>query len=131
MGRMETAMKYDLSGTEKEIMEVLWNRGTEQAGMAPKEVMEIFNERGRNWKRQTLNTFFARLEEKGLIHRENGRVEACCSEREYESMYCHEILNQDFGGKLSNFLCAFSGTEGITEEEAEELLQMIARKEKA
>lgn len=126
--RMRVVLRYDLSNTEREIMNILWTREPEQAGMAPKEIMEIFSERGRNWKRQTLNTFFTRLEEKGLIYRERGTVAACCSKREYESLYCHEILEQNYGGKLSNFLCAFSGTEGITEEEAEDLLKMITSK---
>lgn len=127
-GKDVTVMKYDLSNTEREIMEVLWARGVDHAGMAPKEIIKIFSERGRNWKRQTLNTYFARLEEKGLIRRECGIVEAGCSKREYESLYCHEILEQNYGGKLSAFLCAFSGMEGISEEEAAELLKMIQRR---
>lgn len=121
-------MKYDLSNTEREIMDVLWNREEGNIGMAPREIMEIFKKRGKDWKRQTLNTFFVRLEEKGLIRREKGVVEACFSKREYESLYCHDMLDQCYGGKLSNFLCAFCGTEEITEEEAEELIRFIEKK---
>lgn len=124
-------MKYDLSATEREIMEVLWLvGGVELNKVSTGRVMDIFTERGKNWKRQTLNTFFARLEEKGLIRRERGTVEACYSKSEYQSLCCREILNQSYDGKLSNFICAFCGTETINEEEAEQLLKIIGKREK-
>lgn len=120
-------MKYDMSGTESEIMEVLWERGEQ---METREIMNIFTERGKNWKRQTLNTFLARLEEKELIHRERGMVEANFSKREYQSRCCHEFLEQGFAGKISNFLCAFYDGKTITKAEAEELFQLIEQKKK-
>lgn len=120
-------MKYDMSGTEREIMEVLWEKG----GQVPtKVIMNIFIERGKHWKRQTLNTFLTRLEAKELIRREHGLVEACFSKKEYQSKCCHEILEQSFEGKISNFLCAFYDGKTITKAEAEELFQLIEQKKK-
>lgn len=120
-------MKYDVSGTEREIMEVLWEKGQK---LATKELMDIFNERGRQWKRQTLNTFLMRLEEKELIHRESGTVEASFSKQEYQSRCCQEILAKNFDGKISNFLCAFYDGRGISQADAEELLTLINQKKK-
>lgn len=121
-------MKYDMSGTERKIMEVLWERGER---MQTREIMDIFTERGKNWKRQTLNTFLARLEAKELICREHGMVKAAFSQKEYQSKYCNEILEQNFGGKFFNFFCAFYDGRTISEAESKELLQLIEEKKKA
>ena len=127
---MVVDMKYELSATEREIMDVLWSiGGVELDKVSTGEVMRIFTERGKKWKRQTLNTFFTRLEEKELIHRERGTVEPRYSKKEFQSLCCHEILKQGFDGKLSNFLCAYCGTESISEEEAQQLLKIIQKGE--
>ena len=59
-------LKYSLSDTEQEIMEVLWEKGD---SIKTRQLLELFNERGKDWKRQTLNTFLSRLEEMGHPNR--------------------------------------------------------------
>ncbi|MCM1187629.1 MAG: BlaI/MecI/CopY family transcriptional regulator [Lachnoclostridium sp.] len=120
-------MKYDMSTTEREIMEVLWEKGEKTM---VRDIMDIFLERGKHWKRQTLNTFLARLEEKELITREPGRVEACFSKKVYQSRCCQEILELKFDGKFTNFFCAFYDGKPITEQEADEMIALIERKKK-
>ena len=56
-------MKYELSRTEEQIMDFLW---TNNRPVKTGEIMDYFTEnKGKEWKRQTLNTLLIRLEEKG------------------------------------------------------------------
>ena len=67
-------MKYELSRTEEQIMDFLW---TNNRPVKTGEIMDYFTEnKGKEWKRQTLNTLLIRLEEKGVIVRRRGIVEA-------------------------------------------------------
>ena len=58
--------KYNLSVSEKEIMDLLWEHGE----MSSKEILHYFNtEKNKDWKKQTLNTFIARLLKKEVLKR--------------------------------------------------------------
>ena len=67
-------MKYELSRTEEQIMELLWENNRP---MKTGEIMDYFTQnKGKDWKRQTLNTLLIRLEDKEVIERRRGIVEA-------------------------------------------------------
>lgn len=115
-------MKYDLSRTEAQIMEALWNI---ERKVTPKEILDIFNKGGKNWTRQTLNTLLTRLENKGLIMKERNSIEVLYSEQEYRQLKGQNIIDSMYEGKLSIFLSALTGRAKITIEEEEELSQLI------
>lgn len=116
-------MKYDLSKTEAEIMRVLWEYGEQ---ISTRELLDIFNEeKGKNWKRQTLNTLLVRMEEKEVLLKVRGYVKARYTEEEYKQLQSREIVNNIFGGKLSQFVLAFTGKNKITNEETKELERLI------
>ena len=51
--------KFGLSETEYELMEFFWDNPGEKSF---KEILEYFNNvKGKNWKKQTLSTFFKEL----------------------------------------------------------------------
>ena len=55
--------KYDLTKSEEEIMELLWEMDQK---MSSKEILDYFNENcDKDWKKQTLNTFLAKLLQAG------------------------------------------------------------------
>ena len=59
--------KYNLTKSEEEIMELLWETDRK---MSSKEILDHFNEHcGKDWKKQTLNTFLAKLLQAGFIDR--------------------------------------------------------------
>lgn len=72
-------VNHKITGAEREVMEVLW-RYSEP--VQTKELLEQMKEKGRNWKRQTLNTLLFRLEEKGIVNRRRAYVQAALSEEE-------------------------------------------------
>ena len=96
-------MPCDLSKTEMEIMQILWSRGGRMPSVA---IMDVFIDRGKNWRRQTLNTLLKRMEEKGVIVRTRGSVRALCSELEYRHWQSREIVKEFFAGKLDLFVAA-------------------------
>ena len=114
--------KYDVSNTEKEILEYLWQKGTT---VKTGELLEAFNANGKGWKPQTLNTLLLRLNEIGLVKRERGAVSAAYTQQEYERMVAKDILETAYSGKLSNFVAALTGGGSIEQEEYEELKQML------
>ena len=116
-------MKYELSKTEEQIMELLWENNRP---MKTCEIMDYFTKnKGKDWKRQTLNTLLIRLEDKEVIERRRGIVEAKYSKKELEHVECKDFVKNKFGDKLSNFIIAFAGEESISRQEADELIQLI------
>ena len=113
---------YKLADAEQEILEVLWEH-TEP--LQTKDLLELVNQRGRNWKRQTLNTLLFRLEKKGMVSRKYAYVQAALSEKELRQKQTQEILNDFYGGKLGNFCAALVGDTKIRKEDAEELNALI------
>lgn len=119
-------MKQELSSAEREIMLVIWEFG---GTMSPRQIVEVFNQRGKDWKRQTVNTLLVRMVGKGVISKKRGLVEAKYTEFEYRSKQSRGIVEQDFGGKLAKFVAAFTGNTSIPEEDATELEKLIQRLE--
>ena len=117
-------MPCDLSKTEMEIMQVLWSRGGRMPSMA---IMDVFIDRGRNWRRQTLNTLLKRMEAKGVIVRTRGSVRALCSELEYRHWQSREIVEEAFAGKLDLFVAAYMGKEILSPELLKEFAKLMEK----
>ena len=117
--------RFMMSDTEREILEALWKM---EVPVKQVQLLHLFAERGREWKRQTLNTFLSRLEDKGLVIRENRRVRAAYSETEFRDVQMQEAIDKMYGGKLSNFVIAFAERDALTKEDAEELLKIVEQK---
>ena len=117
--------KFHVSDAEYEVLEMLWKCGGE---IRQTELLKKFTETGKDWKRQTLNTLIARLEEKKLVERENRIVKAVYSQTEYNNLQMQENIEQMYNGKLSRFIASFTEQKGISKEEAEEILSIIERR---
>lgn len=119
--------KYDLSVTEREIMEVLWEHGDY---MRTGELFKLFNERGKNWKRQTLNTLLIRLDEIGVVTRRRAEVTAAFSKTRYCQLQTQDILDKMYDSKLSNFVAAFVGQDKLEDADAAKLEALVAEMNK-
>lgn len=113
---------YSMTEAESEVMEKLWDQ---KESIKQSHLLTLFEEDGKEWKRQTLNTFLVRLEEKGLVIRENRMVKVVYSREEYNLMRMKEEIDQMYGGKLSNFVAAFTKENGIDEKEAKALIGLL------
>lgn len=114
--------KYNVTEAEWEVLKMLWKQ---DQGIRQSQLLELFEKAGKQWKRQTLNTFLVRLEEKALVKREGGLVWAVYGEEEFSYLLMKEGIEQLYQGKFSRFVAAFSKRNMIDEEDERELLEMI------
>lgn len=117
--------KFNVSEAEWEVLKILWKYGE---SIRQPQLLKLFEQEGKEWKRQTLNTFLVRLEEKGLVKREGGFVSVVYGEDEYTSMQMKETIDSLYGGKVSNFLAAFLERNKLSKEDVEELQRLVEKK---
>ena len=122
MRRKNMKKFYDVSDAEMEVMEKLWEQ---EGGIKQSELLALFEADGKTWKRQTLNTFLSRLEEKGLLKRENRIVKVVYSREEYNGMQMKTVIDHMYGGRLSNFVASFIKRNSISESEMKELIEFL------
>jgi predicted transcriptional regulator len=107
-----------LTDSELEIMKAIW---TADEPVTIAEILTLFEER--HWKKQTANTFMARLIDKGLLTVEK-RVKTnyytpLVSEREYQKFETQNMLKSIHNGSLSSFLSALLGDKTDSKDEKE------------
>ena len=115
---------FNLSEAEQKVMEKLWDQ---KGGVKQAQLLTMFEEDGKEWKRQTLNTFLSRLEDKGMVKRENRIVVTIYDREEYYLMQMKEAIDHMYGGKLSNLVAAFTRKNSISRQEAEELAKILEK----
>lgn len=113
---------YRITKAEREVMEVIWEANEP---VRTKNLLDKMKEKGRDWKRQTLNTLLFRLEEKGIVSRRRAYVEGALSEQELLQKQTQEILDDFYGGKLENFCAALVGNRTVKNEEVDKLYDLI------
>ena len=116
---------FNIPDAENEVLQMLWKQ---PGAIRQTQLLALFEAEGKEWKRQTLNTFLARLEEKGLVKRENRMVSVVYTRDEFNTMQMKEAINQMYDGKLSNFVAAFARENTISDEEAERLIDLLEKK---
>lgn len=114
--------KHSASEAEQEVLEKLWDQ---EEGIKQSQLLALFEAEGKVWKRQTLNTFLSRLEDKGLITRENRVVRTNYSRDDYHYRQMKAAIDEMYGGRLSNFVAAFIKKNTISESETEELIRIL------
>lgn len=122
--------KYNVTEAEWEVLKMLWKQDAwkQDRGIKQSQLLEHFEKAGKEWKRQTLNTFLARLEEKSLVKREKGLVWAVYGEEEFSYLLMKDGIEQLYQGKFSRFVAAFSQRNAIDQEDEQELLEMIRKR---
>lgn len=123
-------MRTRISGAELEIMQYLW---TIEQGAVFAELLTHFNKtRGKEWCKQTLNTYLLRLSNKGLITKEKAGAKTvyfpAVSEPRYQQLCAEEILRESYDGVLSNFLTALTGNRKAAESTARKLLDSVDKR---
>lgn len=113
---------FNISDAEQQVMEKLWEQ---EGGLKQSQLLSLFEADGKEWKRQTLNTFLSRLEDKGLVKRENRLVWATYSREEFNYMQMKAAIDHMYEGRLSNLVAAFVKKNTINEKEAQELIRLL------
>lgn len=117
--------KYSVTEAEWEVLKALWKLDEK---VTQAWLLEHCEKEGKQWKRQTLNTFLARLEQKALVKREKGLVWAVYGEEEFSYLLMKEGIEQLYQGKFSRFVAAFSQRNAIDQEDEKELLEIMRKR---
>ena len=111
-------MHFSLTNTEKDILELLWEK---KSWMSGADFWDYFNQQGRNFKRQIVNTYLSRMTEKGLLVKNKTKYIYAYTKEEFEKKRAFEILDTMYKGSLKNFITALTGNVKLNPDEAAEL----------
>lgn len=118
-----------MSDTELELMEVIWDFNRP---VITNDLLQIFAEKGKAWKSQTISTFLARLVEKEFLKStKNGRSNTylpCLSRDDYRLMETENILNGIYQGSVKNMLSALYDGDKLSDDDITELKQWFSEK---
>ena len=79
------------------------------------------------WKKPTTYTVLRKLCERGLFQNQNSIVTSRISRDEYYARQCEQFVEDTFEGSLPAFFAAFTTRKQLSDEEVEQLQQMIDR----
>lgn len=118
-------MSYSMSDSEQLIMEILWSHPGQ---MSIAEISTILQEKyGIVWKRQTINTFLARMSSKNLVTQTGRMYTYTHTIAEYKKCKAEEFLHDEYGGSLKNFVASLAGYQDLEEHDYEILLQYLKK----
>ena len=125
---MNKEIIYEMTQSESLIMHFLWREGAQSFV----EIMTFLTkEEGKEWKKQTVNTFIKRLSDKGLIAADetgkNRVYHAAVTNVEYEKGKAEKLLHDFYGGSVYSFLSALTGGKGIDKKAADDLRAIVEK----
>lgn len=106
--------------SEYRFCEILW----ENEPVTSSELVRLCREK-LDWKKSTTYTVIRRLSERGVLKNENSIVTALVSKADVQSAESEEIINRAFSGSLPSFIAAFTRKQSLTDEEINEIQQLI------
>ena len=107
---------------EAQFADMIWEKEPISSGDLAARAAEVFQ-----WKKTTSYTVLKRLCDRGLFQNKNGIVTSLISREEYYARHSEQYVEETFGGSLPAFLAAFGTRKKLSEQEIEELQQIIER----
>lgn len=101
---------------------ILWEHGPIAAAQLARLCQEQLG-----WKRTTTYTVIKRLGERGVLKNEDGMVTALVSKDEAQAWEIDELVEKKFEGSLPAFIAAFTRQQDLSDDELDEVQQMIDR----
>ncbi|SCY89596.1 Predicted transcriptional regulator [Paenibacillus polysaccharolyticus] len=117
------------SETELELMEVIWSC---TPPVTSSELLDMFKEKGKAWKAQTISTFLSRLVDKGaLTVTRQGRTnyyEPLLQPEDYKLLKTKTVLDGLYQGSVKNLVSAMYDGDKLSEKDIAELKQWLSEK---
>jgi len=112
-----------LGVVETKFAEIIWKNEP----IGSRELAESCS-RELNWKRPTTYNVLRKLCEKGIFQNIDGIVSSVLSRDEFFGMQGEEFLEEAFEGSLPAFIAAFTSRKKLSNQEIDELVQLINSK---
>ena len=109
-----------LSNADYRLLSIVWDAEP----IASPELCKLA-EAQLGWKRTTTYTVLKRLCDKQLLQNENTIVSPLVGRQEVQKAESREVVNRSFDGSLPQFIASFLGNEQISDDDAEQIKQMI------
>ena len=77
------------------------------------------------WSKATTYTVIRRLAERGVLKNENAMVTALVSKEQVQESELEQLVERTFEGSVPSFIAAFSRSKMLTDEEIEQLQDLI------
>ena len=105
---------------ESRFADLIWEHAPISTGELVKLCQEAFD-----WKRTTTYTMLKRLCQRGIFANENSVVVVLISKEEFHGKQSEQFVADTFGGSLPAFIAAFTKGKTLSDEEADEIQQLI------
>lgn len=101
---------------------ILWEHGP----IKSRELVQLCQDQ-LGWKPTTTYTVIKRLAQRGVLKNENTVVSALVTKEEAQAAEIDQLVKKRFEGSLPAFLAAFTRHQKLSQEEVDEIQQMIDR----
>lgn len=112
--------EIQLGVIEAQFADMIWEHEPVTSSELVKLAAEAFT-----WKRTTTHTVLKRLCEKGLFQNNKGTVTCLMTRPQFYSLQSRQFVENTFDGSLPAFIAAFTKSNTLTPQEAEEIRRMI------
>ena len=121
---MQNELAGKISDSELEVMKLLWQAGD---ALPVTEIRETL-QRTRGWEATTVKTLVSRLVSKGALRQERRNVfyySPLITEREYNAWATDSLIRRLYNGRARELVAALVRSEGLTQQDIEELRTMF------
>lgn len=115
-------IEYKLGEVEMKFADIIWENEPLSSGQLVKLCEDILQ-----WKKSTTYTILRRVCDRGLFKNEEGIVSSNVSKMEFLSNKSEQFVEETFQGSLPRFIAAFTSQRKLSDEEVEELKNIIER----
>ena len=113
-----------ITASELEVMKLLWRA---KDALPVTEIREALQE-SKGWEPATIKTLVSRLVTKGAVRQEKRKVfyySPLISEQEYGAWATRDLISRLYNGRARDLVAALVHSEGLTQEDIQELRQMF------
>lgn len=117
-----------ITGSELEVMKLLWRA---EDALPVTEIREKL-QASKGWEPATIKTLISRLVTKGAVRQEKRKVfyySPLISEKEYSAWATSDLISRLFNGRVQDLVAALVNSDGLTQDDLDELRQMFKMEE--
>ena len=111
---------YKLFDAEMKFMNIVWS----QEPLTTRQLTEACQAR-LGWKRTTTYTVLKKLSERGIVQNVDSTVTALVKREQVQQYESEAVIDRAVGGSLPSFFAAFVSGRSLSEEDAQEIRDLI------
>lgn len=121
---MSDHLACKITGSELEVMKLLWRAEDALPVTEIREKLQL----SKGWEPATIKTLISRLVSKGVVRQEKRKVyfySPIITEKEYSTWATEDLITRLYNGKARNLVAALVNSDGLSQEDLDELRQMF------